>query len=58
MGINAATVGKVNILINEYFVQDDNSPLIDVLDLASKSVSTVFAHITEHGFSNKIMCTM
>ena len=47
-----------NILINRYFVQDDKSPLIDVLELASKSVSTDLAYITVQGFSNKIICAM
>ena len=43
---------------NEYFVQDDNPPSSDVLDLACKAVSTDLAYITEQGFSNKIICAM
>ena len=43
---------------NEYFVQDDNPPSSDVLDLTCKAVSTDLAYITEHGFSKQNICAM
>ena len=44
---------------NEYFVQDDNPPSSNVLDLAYKAVSTDLAYITEQGFSKQnYMCNV
>lgn len=46
-----------NILISEYFFQDDNPPSSDVLDLACKAVSTDLAYNTnKRCFQN--ICTM
>ena len=43
---------------NEYFVQDDNPPSSDVLDLACKAVSTDLATSPNKDFQNKIICAM